>query len=319
MKRALVAISLAALGACAPAAPPAVAPPSEHAPAAACEPVRLAFDGIVGCMPGPFTEMLAEEASDPRGIVARLSTPTFKARFSLSRERVASAEDLVKDPSPAGWRRVDATRAIQVGGFSGRAAEGLADERTRVATRTLAVGDSLYTAEVRWDDKQPHDAHLVSVFLDGFRVDPSWRVFVSTEGAYSVALPEPSIGTEKRDADGTLILLRVLGGVAQRTYAIAVADTPPNDKRTMDDFFEEGMRRIVAKPGRAVLKTGDVFLDGSRGHEVTCKDEDGTFLRLRMFVAQRRVYAVVATARALDALSAVESARFLDSFQVLHP
>ena len=322
MKAASLAVALATLGACAPPLSPEVAVPRSGAPAVVCEPVRLPMDGIVGCMPGAFTATPAGRDDGARGVEATVATATFTARFSLIRERPPDPEAIVKETSSARFHRVDATRALDVGGFFGRVVDGLVDERTRAAAKLVAVGDSLYTAEVRWEADKPADPHLVSVFLDSFRVEPPWRVHVSAEGGYSVALPEPAAGGEKpTDKEGLQILVhaRGIGGVEGRQYAVVAATLPPADTRAVDEIFEDGLARLVAQPGRAVLKSQDVFLGGTRGREIVAKNDDGTHLRLRMFVADRRMYVVTTAAKRLEALSSVETTRFLDSFQVLHP
>jgi hypothetical protein len=163
------------------------------------------------------------------------------------------------------------------------------------------------------------DLHEVSRFLDSFAIDSLWRPFVSEAGGFTVDLPMAPVFTPQQvDYQGsTLDWWQFVGYnlyAPDDRYGFAYADLP--DGLTIDNadaLLADVATRVLAElnaPNLATTGTS-ISLEGMPGREYVLTKPNGQSYVLRLFLADQRLYGLLATSASLDNLD-----RFLSSFQV---
>jgi hypothetical protein len=148
------------------------------------------------------------------------------------------------------------------------------------------------------------------------------KVFTSTEGRFSVALPNDSVEFEevKPDADAP----KQSGGkytwsLPEGVITIDYTDDPDSVIKTKVDFagLEEGVLAGVAVFGGKPLLKKRVYLDGNRGYQVNFVDKDKMTGVTRMLIVGERKYTLFGLARKEVKGSAAFITKAIESFRLL--
>jgi len=163
------------------------------------------------------------------------------------------------------------------------------------------------------------DLHGVNQFMESFAIDSLWRPFVSEEGGFTVNLPMAPVFTPQQvEYQGTLLDWWQYVGynlyAPQDRYGFAYADVPDGLVTDNADAVLENVATLVLTelnaPNLATNGTA-ISMEGMPGREYGLTKPSGQSYVLRLFLADERLYGLLATSESLDNLD-----RFLSSFQV---
>ena len=159
----------------------------------------------------------------------------------------------------------------------------------------------------------------VNQFMESFAIDSLWQPFVSEAGGFTVDLPMAPVFTPQQvDYQGTLLDWWQYVGynlyAPQDRYGFAYADLPEDLTITDEDTFLIDVATLVLAdldaPNLATDGTA-ISMEGMPGREYALTKPSGQSYVLRLFLADERLYGLLATSESLDNLD-----HFLSSFQV---
>jgi hypothetical protein len=163
------------------------------------------------------------------------------------------------------------------------------------------------------------DLHRVNQFIESFAIDSLWRPFVSEEGRFTVNLPMAPVFTPQQvDYQGrTLNWWQYVGYnlyAPNDRYGFVYADLPDDlATNNADALLKDVATLVLTELGAPNLATQGIAIsvDGLPGREYLLTKSNGQAYVLRLFLADQRLYGLLATSESLDNLD-----RFLSSFQV---
>jgi hypothetical protein len=162
---------------------------------------------------------------------------------------------------------------------------------------------------------------LMLGLASGFQTAAQWVKYDSTEGRYSVLLPQqPELATqEATSATGDkLAQYRAGSADSDSLYSVAYFDLLPNNTYSLD----KGRDGMVNAINGTLISEEAISLGGYAGRELKVAAKDGAnefLIRARLFLVEGRVYVLQhAFLKATDSPAiAAKSTKFFDSFKVV--